>query len=238
VSEQKGGSLYVRRYLVSGVLTIVPLWVTWVVFEFVLRQLSNLGRPWVVAFSRRLEKDHPFIADVLLDPWFANGLAILITLVMLYLLGWAVSRVIGKRILEAFESLLTRLPLITTVYGGVKKLIAALQQKPTGVQRVVLIDFPHKDMKAVGLVTRTLIDTNTGKTLAAVYVPTTPNPTNGYLEIVPIERLTSTDWTMDEAMNFVISGGAVGPDRIAYDIPDPTQAPKLSQEKTPFGDDA
>jgi uncharacterized membrane protein len=215
VSEHKGGSLYVRRYLVSGVLTIVPLWVTWVVFEFVLRQLSKFGRPWVVAFSRRLENDYPFFAEVLLDPWFANGLAILITLVMLYLLGWAVSRVIGKRILDAFESLLARLPLITTVYGGVKKLIAALQQKPTGVQRVVLIDFPHKDMKAVGLVTRTLIDTNSGNT-------------NGYLEIVPIERLTSTDWTMDEAMNFIISGGAVGPDRIAYDPSNPAQTPKQS----------
>jgi uncharacterized membrane protein len=227
VSDQKSGSLYVRRYLVSGILTIVPLWVTWVVFEFVLRQLSKFGRPWVAAFSKRLEKDHPLIAEMLLDPWFANILAILITLVMLYLLGWAASRVVGRRILDAFESLLARLPLITTVYGGVKKLIGALQQKPSGVQRVVLIDFPHRDMKAVGLVTRTMIDSSTGKTLAAVYVPTTPNPTNGYIEIVPVERLTSTDWTMDEAMNFVISGGAVGPDRIAYEAPAPHDVSKL-----------
>lgn len=238
MSEHKGSNLYVRRYLVSGVLTVVPLWVTWVVFEFVLRQLSKFGHPWVIALSRRLEKEHPFVAEILLDPWFANGLAILVTLVMLYLLGWAVSRVIGRRILDAFESLLARLPLITTVYGGVKKLIAALQQKPTGIQRVVLIDFPHKDMKAVGLVTRTLTDANTGQTLAAVYVPTTPNPTNGYLEIVPIERLTSTDWTMDEAMNFVISGGAVGPDRISYDAANPTHSSRPPEQTTFLGDGA
>jgi len=69
----------------------------------------------------------------------------------------------------------------------------------------------------VGLVTRTFRDAHSGRPLAAVYVPTTPNPTNGYVEIVPVERLTSTDWTIDEAMNFVISGGAVAPEHVRYD---------------------
>jgi uncharacterized membrane protein len=68
----------------------------------------------------------------------------------------------------------------------------------------------------VGLVTRTLVDDATGRELAAVYVPTTPNPTSGYLEIVPLERVTSTDWSIDEAMNFIISGGAVAPGTIPY----------------------
>jgi uncharacterized membrane protein len=221
MSEHKGGGLYLRRYLVSGVLTVVPLWITWLVFEFVLRQLSKVGRPWVVALSRRLERDYPLLAEVLLETWFANVLAILITLVMLYLLGWAVSRVVGRRLLDAFEALLARLPVITTVYGSMKKLVSALQQKPTGVQRVVLIEFPNPGMKTVGLVTRTLTDAATGRALAAVYVPTTPNPTSGYLEIVPVEDLVSTDWTMDEALNFVISGGAVAPDDIRFDRPPP-----------------
>jgi uncharacterized membrane protein len=57
----------------------------------------------------------------------------------------------------------------------------------------------------------------TGRELAAVYVPTTPNPTSGYLEIVPVEHLVSTDWTMDEAMTFIVSGGAIAPDGILYD---------------------
>jgi uncharacterized membrane protein len=105
---------------------------------------------------------------------------------------------------------------VQKIYGSVKQLVTVLQQKPTDVQRVVLIDFPSADLKAVGLVTRTLVDAETGDKLAAVYVPTTPNPTSGYLEIVPIERITSTDWTVDEAMNFLISGGAVGPDTINY----------------------
>ena len=81
---------------------------------------------------------------------------------------------------------------------------------------MVLIDFPHKEMKSVGFVTRILQDERTGQELAAVYVPTTPNPTSGYLEIVPVDRLTPTDWTVDEAMTFIISGGAVSPDKIPF----------------------
>jgi hypothetical protein len=71
-------------------------------------------------------------------------------------------------------------------------------------------------MKSVGLVTRVMTDQDTHRKLAIVYVPTTPNPTSGYLEVVPLERVVPTDWTLDEAMNFVISAGAVAPDRIRY----------------------
>ena len=71
-------------------------------------------------------------------------------------------------------------------------------------------------MKTVGFVTRSMTDMKTGKKLVAVYVPTTPNPTNGYLEIVPVEHVVSTDWSVDEAMNFIISGGAVGPEEVDY----------------------
>ncbi len=206
----------VRRYLISGVLTVVPLWITWLIFELILRQLSEVGKPWVRALSANIRDDSPWLAKWLLEPWFQNVMAVLVTLVGLYLLGWAVNRVIGRRILHAFESAVGRLPFVQTVYGAMKKLIAALQQKPGDVERVVFIEFPSPDMKTVGLVTRTMTDAVTGKKIAAVYVPTTPNPTSGYLEIVPVDKLVSTNWTIDEAMNFIISGGAVAPDRIHY----------------------
>ena len=72
-------------------------------------------------------------------------------------------------------------------------------------------------MKAVGLVTRVFVDARNGREYAAVYVPTTPNPTSGYLEIVPIEDLTPTDWSMDQAMTFIISGGTIAPDTMQFD---------------------
>ncbi len=205
-----------QRYLLAGVLTLVPLWVTWIVFEFIFRQLSRLGMPWVRALARALEANYPGLAQWMVAPWFQTVLAVLVTLVALYLLGWATSRVVGRRVLGLVERLLHTIPMVQTIYGGVKKLIGALQQKPDGVQRVVLIDFPSPELKTVGFVTRILRDRTTGQELAAVYVPTTPNPTSGYLEIVPVERLVSTDWTFDEAMTFIISGGAVAPEHIDY----------------------
>ena len=112
-----------------------------------------------------------------------------------------------------------RIPLAKTVYGSARKLLDILQTQPGNAQRVVLIDFPNRDMKAVGFVTRLLREEGSGRELAAVYVPTTPNPTSGYLEIVPVDRLTPTDWSFDEAMAFIISGGAVAPEAIPFDRP-------------------
>ncbi|MEW8429206.1 MAG: DUF502 domain-containing protein [gamma proteobacterium symbiont of Ctena orbiculata] len=208
--------LHIQRYLISGIITLIPLWVTWLVFKYVFNQLSKLGSPWVKILSRSIRNEYPSVAQWLLEPWFQNTLAVLLMLVGLYLVGLLASRVIGRRILNIFESTVQRLPVIQNVYGLVKKLISALEQKPENVQQVVLIEFPSPEMKTVGFVTRTMVDHNSGQELAAVYVPTTPNPTSGYLEIVPIEKLVSTNWSMDEAMNFIISGGAVAPETVPY----------------------
>ncbi len=139
-----------------------------------------------------------------------------IVLAALYLLGLATNIVLGRRIVMLFEAILRRLPLIQPIYGAVKRLVEVLQQQPKDVKRVVLINFPSSEMKTVGLVTQTLKDAETGETLVAVYVPTTPNPTSGYLEIVPLAGVTPTDWSLDDAMTFVISGGAVAPPEVRY----------------------
>lgn len=209
---------YTQRYLLTGALTIIPLIVTWWVFEFFLKQLSNVGKPTVKVIAIAVGEYSPTLERWLLEvPWFQSGLAILLTLVAIYLLGWMVSKIVGRRVFTVFESYVSRIPLVTKVYGSTKQLVQAFQRKPEGrLQRVVLIEFPHKEMKAVGFVTETFVDEADGKELAAVYVPTTPNPTSGYLEIVPAENLVSLDWTMDEAMTFIISGGTVSPGRIRY----------------------
>ncbi|MGF1619841.1 MAG: DUF502 domain-containing protein [Rhodomicrobiaceae bacterium] len=211
---------HIGRYILAGILTVIPLWVTWLVVDFVFRQLLRIGSPIVAATREQLTRSAPELAERISWPLTDDIIAILLTLGMFYLLGWVANRVIGRQILNAIELILNRLPLVQTIYGGVKKLIGALQQQPDGVQRVVLIDFPSTEMKAVGLVTRVMTEEATGRQLAIVYVPTTPNPTSGYLEVVPVERVVSTDWTLDEAMNFVISAGAVAPDRITFTRPD------------------
>ncbi len=204
------------RYLVVGVLTAAPLLVTWLVFDFIFTRLSKMGEPWVVGLARASRRNYPALADFLLQPWFQSTLGVVITLVVFYLIGWMATNVFGQRLIHRIERMLLNIPLVTAIYSATKRFLSVMNEKPAGVQRVVLIEFPSSQMKAVGLVTRVIRDTDSGEELAAVYVPTSPNPTSGYIEIVPVAQLVSTDWTMDEAMSFVMTGGATAPDRIRF----------------------
>lgn len=201
-----------QGWFLTGVLTLIPLWITWIIFKFVLEQLSALGMP---AARKVAELAGPY-AGLLASDAIQTVLAVVLTVSVILLIGWATTQFIGRRLISLFDMIIQRIPLVEKIYGATKKLLAAMQQKPDGVQRVVLVSFPHENMKAVGVVTRTLVDSDTGETIAAVYVPTTPNPTSGYLELVPLDQVISTDWTMDEAMSFIISGGAVSRDTINF----------------------
>ncbi|WP_333844367.1 DUF502 domain-containing protein [Pelomicrobium sp.] len=207
------------RHIVAGILVLAPLWVTWLVFDFLLGALSRAGRPWVQGLAVFVARYSPTLAEQLFAPWFESAVSILFTLAALYALGWAASRVVGRRILAWLEALMGRIPLVKAVYSATKHFLQVIQQKPAGVERVVMIDFPHPPLKALGLVTRTLKDAATGQDLAVVYVPTAPNPTSGYVEIVPVDRLTPTDWTLEEAMRFTLTGGTSAPDHIPFSRP-------------------
>ena len=211
----------VQRLFLSGLLTLLPIWLTWVVVKFVFVLLSDISRPWVGPVSQRIAALAP---DTL--GWINAGsvqatIGMAATLVLILVVGWLARRVVGQRLLRWIEALVERIPLANMIYSSARKLLDILQTKPDGTQRVVLIDFPHDQMKSVGFVTRVIREHGTGRELAAVYVPTTPNPTSGYLEIVPVEKITPTDWTVDQAMSFIISGGAVAPDTIPFAPPQP-----------------
>jgi uncharacterized membrane protein len=206
-----------QRIFLTGLLTLLPIWLTWVVVKFVFVLLSDTSRPLIGPLLHNLSMSHG--AWHWLDQaWVQTALALLATLGVILLSGVMARRVVGQRLLRWFEALVGRIPLASTIYGSARKLLDILQTQPDGTQRVVLIDFPHREMKSVGFVTRILREHGTGRELAAVYVPTTPNPTSGYLEIVPVEKLTPTDWSVDQAMSFIISGGAVAPDSIPFSI--------------------
>lgn len=209
-----------QRYFVSGLLTLLPIWLTWVVFTFVFRLLSGLSHPWVGPLSQRLADAYPRTLGWFDDPWVQTGIALVATLATIVAVGVLAHRVIGQRLIGSLERGIARVPLANTVYSGTRKLLDILQTKPEGAQRVVLIEFPHRGARAIGFVTRVLRDERSGEELAAVFVPTTPNPTGGYLEIVPMNRLTPTDWSVDQAMSFILTGGAVAPDRIPYSLPE------------------
>ena len=224
----------IRRYLIAGILTAIPIIVTWWVIRFVFKLLADVGGPVVGWVAERIEPTLPAVAALLEGAVFQAVLGVILVFVLLCLLGWAGTRLIGRKLIAAFDSIMNRIPLVKKIYSTVKMLVTAMQGTPDEVQRVVLIDFPSEQMKTVGFVTRTLTDVDTGRKLAAVYVPTTPNPTSGYLEIVPVERITSTTWTFDEAMSFIVSGGAVAPPQMNYDK---SAAPAPIESREPEPDD-
>ncbi len=212
---------HLLRYVLIGFFTVAPLWVTWIVFDFVFSLLAKAGGPFLRAGARAVQPFSDTLARWLDNPTVHYVLAALVTIAGLYAVGLLASVVVGKRMIAWFERLLERLPGVQTIYGATKRFLQTIREPSVRGQRVVLIAFPSPDMKAVGFITKVFRDQTSDRELAAVYVPTSPNPTSGYIEIVPLSDVVVTDWTMEEAMTFVMTGGTNAPDEVRFTQPSP-----------------
>jgi uncharacterized membrane protein len=208
-----------QRNIIAGILIVVPVWVTIWVITFLTNLLIEFGTPLALKLIQLAAPGSTDLTALAQAIWFQDLVAVIVVLLGLLLLGVIGRAVIGRRILEAFDALMARIPLVQSIYGSARKLVQTVQTKPDSGQRVVLIEFPTPGMKAVGLVTRTFTDPATGVEIAAVYVPTTPNPSSGYVELLPAIDLVPLDWTVNEALTFIISGGAVAPEGFAWSEP-------------------
>lgn len=200
----------IQRNILAGLITVGPLFVTYLIFSFLFGELAKAGLPLVHLFAAIF----PF--DMFDSPWWQSFLAIVMTLALLYVVGRVTSLVVGRQAFVLFESILERLPFVAKVYTSVRQLLDSMMAKKGTSQRVVLIDFPIPGQKSIGFLTRTMSDAATGQALAAVLVPNAINPTSAFLQILPMERVTETDLTMEQAMSMVMTGGAVGPETIPY----------------------
>lgn len=223
MAESKPILKSIQSNLIAGVLTVLPILVVVWIVSFLLTLLSSAGAPVVSAIANSIDSQFPALRPVLANTFFQGAVGVILVLLLLYIIGAAASRVIGMRLITFVETLINRIPLIHTIYRAAKQLVGVMHQQPGGAARVVLVDFPHQGVKAIGLVMRTFKDSKTGEELAAVYVPTAPNPTSGYLQLVPVSRLVHSDMSMDQAMTMIVSGGAVTPDSISLhsSIPPP-----------------
>jgi uncharacterized membrane protein len=199
-----------QRNTLAGVITIGPLFVTWLVFSWVLGNLAKAGEPVVVLLHDLLP------GNWLSQPWMHPVLAIGLTLLVLYILGRLTSVVLGRQVFNLFEAVLERLPFVAKVYTSVRQLLDTMMSKREASQRVVLVDFPIEGQKSVGFLTRTLTDSTTGRQLAAVLLPNAINPTSAFLQILPAERVVETELTMEQAMSLLMTGGAVAPETIRF----------------------
>ena len=196
--------------ILAGIITIGPLFVTYLIFSFLLGALAKAGLPVVQLFASI------FPQNWLSQPWLQSVLAVLLTLVVLYVVGRVTSLVIGRQAFNLFEAVLERLPVVAKIYTSVRQLLDSMMAKKESSQRVVLVDFPIAGQKSIGFLTRIMTDATTGEALAAVLLPNAINPTSAFLQILPLGRVTETDLTMEQAMSMIMTGGAVGPETLRY----------------------
>ena len=206
----------VRGRLVGGLLFLLPILITlWVIVWLYSNLETYLIDPLAKLIVGRIRGAEP---GVDLPPWFekyaAPIIAVLIALLILYVLGFLVH----TRLRRALDWVLLRVPLISIVYNGVRKVVQAIDRKPgeQRPQRVVLVAFPHPGMRVPAFVTGTCRDVETQRVILCVYVPTTPVPTSGYLLLVPEEEVTELNWTVEETFQTIISGGLTAPSKVGY----------------------
>ena len=193
-----------RGRIISGLLILLPLGATYLIIKFVF----DLIDPPLVQLIDGITGRH------------IPGVGIVSFVIILYLVGLVGSYVIGRRLIAFGHAIANFIPIVRPIYRTAKQTVDALgtSNVRNRYNRVVLLDFPRKGVKAIGLATSSFKDPN-GDILVAVYIPTTPIPSSGYLALVPEDDVISTTLTVDEAMKVVISGGVLTPDVISGVVP-------------------
>jgi len=194
-----------RRYLVAGLLVWLPVGVTILVFKVLLDLMD--GVLFLVPVAYRPETWLGFRLP---------GLGALLALLVLFVTGVLAANLLGKQLVIWYESLLGRIPLVRSVYGGVKN-FAAVLLSDTGksFKKVLLIEYPSKGLYRIALQTAENvreITAVTGRDLMTVFVPTTPNATSGFIVFVPSEDVIELTMSVEEALKMIISLGVVVPE--------------------------
>ena len=199
-----------RHNVLAGIVAAGPVFITWLVFSFVLGVLAKVGLPFVHLLAAA------FPNSIFAATSVQYTLAVLLTVAIFYVVGRFSTRVVGRQLFELFETTLERLPVVNKIYTSVRQAVDTLTSKKNSGQRVVLIDFPLAGQKSIGFLTNVLADATTGAPIAAVLVPQAINPSSSYLQLLPIDAITETDLTMEQAMSMLMTGGAAEPETIRY----------------------
>ena len=183
--------LHIRTTLIAGLLAILPIGVTLFVLKFFFELLDPILGP---IFD---------MGNVRIFP----GLGVIVLLILLYLVGIITTKILSARIVNLGHKLIERIPVISSIYSTTRSGVEILSGTQGFESRgVVLVDFPRPAMKAIGLITAELGVLN-GEPMVAVYIPTTPVPSSGFLIVVALSDVTPTDISVDDAMKIIVSGG-------------------------------
>jgi uncharacterized membrane protein len=193
-----------RRYLVTGVVIWVPVIVTVLVVRFLLRLMD-----------RTLVVIPPAWQPEALLGFKIPGLGLLLSLLVLFVTGLLAANFFGRKLVSLSESIVSRIPLVRSIYSGAKQVAeTVLSDGDTSFKRVMLVQYPRKGVWSLCFQTATdlaEIQSRTEAEVVCVFVPTTPNPTSGFILFVPREDLINLDMTVDEGLRMIISLGVVVP---------------------------
>jgi len=182
-----------RAQFVAGILVIVPIGAAILILAWVFITVDNILQPVVKSLLGHT----------------IPGVGFGITVVLIYLAGVVATNIVGKRLIRYGESLLARVPLFRYIYTGIKQILESFSTpREAGFLQVVLVEFPKKGMRVMGFVTSESCD-KSGEKILSVFIPTSPNPTSGYLEIVRENDIIRTNISVDDALKMVLSAGKV-----------------------------
>jgi len=190
----------VKKRFVSGLLIILPLFITVVILRFLFRITAGI-------FSPALDYSFPGI-----PAWLKFLFSLGISVLVIYLLGLFTGHLLGRWFWNRFEQALLRIPLLKSIYGASRDMVHVFSnQSKAGFKEVVLVEFPRPGMKALGFITGGITD-ESGRKCFKVFIPTTPNPTSGFLVIIEQSQVIRCNLTVEEGIKMIMSGGILGPE--------------------------
>lgn len=188
--------LHIERTLGAGILVVLPIGITVLILKFFFDLLDSLMGPYI---------EGP-LNDLLPGP-SVPGFGLIALVLLIYFLGLVAAHVLGRRLIGFGHRVMELIPIVKSIYGTARIAVVMLSSSNDHpYSSVVLVEFPHKGMRSIGLVTSRMLDKD-GAEMLAVYIPTTPIPSSGFLVIVPAEDVTPLAMSVDDAMKVVMSGG-------------------------------
>jgi len=197
----------IRNVFITGLLTTLPIALTWFILQFLLNNFDVLSP----VFTNILIQLGAPIPEGYRIPF----LGLVVTLLIVLIVGWLTTNFFGKKVFQIGELLIEKIPFVRRIYKGSKQVVSSIAEADTSAfRKVVLIEFPRRGLLAIGFVTgesRGEVQELTRENMLNVFVPTMPNPTSGFLIFSPLEELTEVSMTIEEGIKYVVSGGLVTP---------------------------
>ena len=201
--EQKKRSIFARfrNYFITGIVVLIPIGITIYLTVFLVSISSKI-------LPKEINPNHYL-------PYNIPCLEIVMAIFVITLIGWLSLSFIGKRLLDLFNNILQRIPILRTIYSALGQMTATFTKSDKERKNVVLVEYPRKGSWAVGFATKDNsgeISRRTNKKLVNVFVPTTPNPTSGFLLMFPKDEVIYLDLSFEEASKFIVSAGTSNTD--------------------------